>query len=100
MEKGTLQDPRGVSKDVSSPGHGHWRNGFLEGFQFITNINTCISNSITSVTWTKRNREGVGFREEICYTALFIDCEEVRDEVEYHSLRIYVTEYSYNFISL
>lgn len=27
MKKGMLQDPKGVSKDVSFPGHGHWGNG-------------------------------------------------------------------------
>ena len=27
MERGTLQDPKGISKDVSSPGHVHWGNG-------------------------------------------------------------------------
>jgi hypothetical protein len=24
MKKGILQDSKGIAKDVSSPGHGHW----------------------------------------------------------------------------
>jgi predicted transport protein len=27
IKKGTLQDSKGIAKDVSSPGHGHWGNG-------------------------------------------------------------------------
>lgn len=27
MKKVTLIDPKGIAKDVSPPGHGHWGNG-------------------------------------------------------------------------
>jgi predicted transport protein len=45
----SLQDPKNIAKDVSSPGHGHWGNGdyviILKEFKNIEHVLPLIKQS-------------------------------------------------------